>query len=529
MKNFLQQLSLLLLLFVPQALTAGPVDEAEARRQAEEFLQQRGRSWTEGVRRASARRQAQAEPVQNDYYVFNIGSNDGFVVVSGDDRTVSILGYADSGTLILDDMPDGLRYLLDGYAEQLRWLDAHPSVVTSPMQKAKQAPRVAINPLIKTRWDQGAPYNNLCPTIGGTRTVTGCVATAYAQVMNYHQWPKTSVTALPEYTASTKNANKQNFNLTVPALPSTTFAWDQMADSYLSDDTGASADAVATLMRYCGSAIRISYGLSANGGTSGYSESVVDALKHTFGYDQGVRLAYRVHYTYQDWVNLVYSELAASRPVVLGGQSMGGGHAFVCDGYQGDDYFHINWGWGGSSDGYFRLSLLNPEEQGFGGSSSLDGFSFGQDMVYGIQRPVAGSTGYCLSLEKLCLGGQGESSLSSKNFNRRYNRTFSFNLAYQLCCYNYGKSNYDIAVQMFDSQGNLVHTFTKGSVELDWYYSVGTQNTPPLLRARRYLHHQNHEPPIREFRLAGVLRRRPLPADGSHQWGSADHYSSPPR
>jgi hypothetical protein len=156
------------------------------------------------------------------------------------------------------------------------------------------------------------------------------------------------------------------------------------------------------------------------------------------------------YYTDSQWIQLLKGELDNGRPMVYGGFSDSGGHAFVCDGYQGDDYFHINWGWGGQSDGYFRLSLLNPEEQGLGGSSSLDGFSYGQDMVYGIRPPVPGSTGYCLSLEKFCLGGQGESALSSKTINssQYYPYSFSFNLAYALYSYKYGDNTFDYAVQL---------------------------------------------------------------------------------
>jgi hypothetical protein len=183
-------------------------------------------------------------------------------------------------------------------------------------------------------------------------------------------------------------------------------------------------------------------------------------LKTYFSYDDGMHLANRNCYTYPEWVELIYSELAQARPVMLGGQSTNGGHAFVCDGYDADDYFHINWGWGGNDDGYFRLAVLNPYKQGAGGRSTLDGFSFVQEVVLGIQGRTLGTQGYCLSLEGFYLNDFPTSS--SHTFTRASaSDKFTVNLNYTLCSYKYGTNNYDIAFILLDDCYQEVSTMSK--------------------------------------------------------------------
>lgn len=465
----------LLLLFVsmqPFSALAGPVSESEALQRAKTFLAGHGMKGTvqQQVRLAVKGRRAQAQRLSSDYYVFNVGDNGGFVVVSGDDRTVDILGYADSGSISTDAVPDGLRYLLDGYAEQIAWLEEHSGSdggsesATSHSQYRVAATRTAIAPLIATHWNQGTPYNNDCPEIGGEKTVTGCVATSMAQLMYYHRYPTGDCKAIPGYTASTKDSNKNSYDLTVAGVSAASFSWKDMALTYSSTDTGTAAEAVAQLMHYCGVSLQMVYGLRDNGGSSSYSECIPEALKYYFGYDGGVRHAYRQNYSYVEWVNLIYNELANGRPVALGGQSMGGGHSFVCDGYDTDDYFHINWGWGGNSDGYFRLSVLQPREQGIGGSSTLDGFSFSQDAVIGIQPPVAGNKDYCLSLEALWFDSSDDAS-SSKTYTREAETDDFTGISLYYAVFNYATDSrkFEYAIVLADAEDNSVCTLYESS------------------------------------------------------------------
>lgn len=466
-----------LLLFMPLTVLAGPVDETTARQQAQAFMQQRGMAVSNVPLRMAKSRRAPgvANSTTPHYYVFNIGATDGFVIVSGDDRTPAILGYADNGTIDEEIIPDGLRYLLDGYAEQMAWLDENDGSDGEYKPNRANVVRSPITPLIATRWDQEAPYNKLCPEISDELTVTGCVATTLAQLMYYHQWPTAETPVFDSYSIKTKNKEEEDTTVIVPALSATTFSWSDMALTYTDNDTGDAADAVAELMRYCGSALRMRYGLSSNGGSSSYSESIPYALKACFGYDGGVHHAYRANYSYADWVSLIYSELADGRPVALGGQATGGGHSFVCDGYDTDDYFHINWGWGGVSNGYFRLSLLNPYEQGIGGSSTLDGFSFSQDAVIGIQPPVEGTKDYCLSLEGLWLGSDGQYK-SSKTFVRDSETGYFTDISLYFLVFNYMQDShdFDFAVQLVDGNDNLVQELYKlENSTMGWNDNVG--------------------------------------------------------
>ena len=409
-------------------------------------------------------------------YLFNVSGNGGFVIVSNDDQTIPILGFGESGNIDPDDLPDNMRAWLQSYADQIAWLQSNGKDAKDTNNRSR-APRrtakTAIGPLVKTNWNQSIPYYNMCPEIDGTKTVTGCVATTMAQLMYYHYAHNgfsAKSTDIPGYTTTTTDKNKASYELTVSGLEATTFEWGKMIANYtpINPETGkrylaGNADqqqAVAKLMRYCGTALQMKYGLSTNIGSSAYSEAIPYALKTFFGYDGGIQHCYRKNYSYTDWVNLIYSELVANRPVALGGQSTGGGHSFICDGYENRndaDYFHINWGWGGSSDGYFQLSVLQPWEQGIGGSSTLDGFSFGQDAVIGIQPPVDGNADYCLSLEGLRLG----SNKTSEEFTRD-DKTGAFtgiDLDYIVYNYNYGSKAYDVAVQLVDGSGNVKHTF----------------------------------------------------------------------
>ena len=494
-----RNMALLLLLFSALSLLAAPVSEGEARQKARLFLQEHGKkadALTQHVKKSRSRSGSKST-TSASYYVFNLGEDDGFVIVSGDDRTTAILGYADCGS-IGDDMPDGLRYMLDGYEEQITLLD--DDAQTGSSKRAVPLTRGghdAIEPLVPTRWSQGRPYNNLCPAIGDDHAVTGCVATTLAQLLYYHYAHNgfaAASTALPGYSFTTRNKAKEAVNLTVADLPATTFDWASMTTTYTNSSTGAAADAVAQLMQYCGASLQMVYGLSANGGSSAYNENIPYALNTCFGFDGGIQHCYRQNYSYDAWVGMIYSELTASRPVALGGQSCGGGHSFLCDGYKYEndaDYFHINWGWGGVSDGYFLLTVLNPYEQGAGGSSTLDGFSFGQDAVIGIRPPVDGNADYCLSLEKLSLG-LSDVSASSKTFTRSSaEEAFTgIGLTYKVYAYYLVPTAFDVALQLVNGSGEVVATLDEQKNQMkawnEYFDGTPTVTIPASVPAGTY-------------------------------------------
>ena len=297
-------------------------------------------------------------------YIMNADGG-GFVIVSGDDRTEPILGYSDKGEFRTDNMPDNVRNWIEGYVEQIKALDDGGA---TPMVRARtRSAQPAIEPLITTTWNQFEPYNLRCPN----GYPTGCVATALAQVMNYYKWPITS-TAIPKYTTGS--------GILMPELPATSFRWDLMKDDYFGNETDESAEAVAELMLYAGQANVMNY----NAGGSGafiHEQNMIDY----FGYSKNMQVLSASVYTTAEWDEIIYHELECKRPVLYSGQSSGGGHQFICDGFDGNGLFHINWGWGGSSDGFFILSVANPKSKGAGGGSGSDGYSNGQNAVIGFQ------------------------------------------------------------------------------------------------------------------------------------------------
>ncbi len=366
----------LLSVFISLSIMAGNVTEQEALSIAQKFMQ--GKTLKQkSLRRAHA-------IGDNQFYVFNAEGQGGFVIVSADDRTVPILGYADQGSLETDHLPANARFWLESYAAQIKTL-ANDVQTSSTPRRALGAP---VAPLLTCQWDQGEPYNHMCTFYAGY-CVTGCVATAMAQVMYYHKWPQAPTTTIPAYMTQ--------HNLSVPELSPTVFKWDKMKDTYTSNETGEAADAVAELMRYCGQAVEMDYRPNESA-----ASVYATVMTHYFGYSQTARNVTRSTYTSLEWERLIYQEMASKRPVLYSGQSTDVGHQFVIDGYDERGLFHVNWGWGGQSDGYFTLSILNPDSRGTGGGASSNGYTMDQDAIIGLQPDQgqqAVTTLYCQSPE----------------------------------------------------------------------------------------------------------------------------------
>ncbi|MCM1137494.1 MAG: thiol protease/hemagglutinin PrtT [Duncaniella sp.] len=307
-------------------------------------------------------------------YVFESINSDGYMIVSADDIAAPVLGYSDNEPFDAKNMPINLKWWLDEYKGEIA--AALNAGVTAAYKPQSRASKAAIAPKVTTKWNQGEPYNDLCPSIGSSKTVTGCVATAFAQVLKYHNYP-TKGKGSHTYTWQTKRLSFDFAN--------TTFEWSKMTDTYSDASTTEQIKAVANLMYGCGVSVDMDYTLD---GSAASGMMVAPALIDYFDYDKGAHVALRDLYSVTDWDDMIYTELSTNGPVFYSGQSNEGGHAFVCDGYR-DGYYHFNWGWGGMSDGYFRLSALDPESQGIGGGVS--GYNFGQEVVLGVKKPSASS------------------------------------------------------------------------------------------------------------------------------------------
>jgi hypothetical protein len=302
------------------------------------------------------------------YYVFNVKENNGFVIVSGDDIAIPILGYSTTGTYDSKNLPPAFSYWMECLQKEIDY-GIQQNIPQSAEAKLKwdtylqgTAPAVRYAagdaPLIQTMWNQGAPYNNACPE----GTLTGCVATAMAQIMKYHNWPARGTGILPGYTTSQYTIADINLD-TEPA-----YEWNNMLDDYSGNPTDAQKQAVATLMYHCGVSVEMNYGLRES---SAITNNIGKALPVYFGYDKGIQGKSRASYTDREWHAMLKTEIDAARPVVYSG-SGSGGHAFICDGYDdSNNTFHFNWGWGGWADGYFATDALTPDRNNFNSDQSI--------------------------------------------------------------------------------------------------------------------------------------------------------------
>lgn len=368
---------LLISILCGMALTsiAAPRSLSQAKAIAAKFAAQKGGSAKKAARRALTC--ARASEADRPYYVFNQGDNQGFTIVSADDVLPEIVGYADTGAFDDGNMPEGLAAFMDAYRKTATAILAGDKDATDNMNKLtaiKSAGKAtAVSPLLGSMaWNQSEPYNNQCPLWNGTdRAVTGCVATAMAQVMAYYKYPATLQADIPSY--------KYRYELTTePIAKGAAYDWDNMLPRYTSGSyTEAQANAVAKLMFHCGAAVKMKYGPVS-------AAAVRPAqLSEFFGYDADLmQEVYRKSVTLDKWIELLDGELQAGRPILYSGTSSTGGHQYVCDGRDEDGLYHINWGWGGSSNGYFDINILNPDYQG--SFPAEDGYTRDACIVIGI-------------------------------------------------------------------------------------------------------------------------------------------------
>lgn len=376
---------MLLLLMMSLASFAGPRSFQQAKEIALRQAAQLGISMDEvSSAKAKSKRVKSVSGEVPAYYVFPNGEGKGFTVVSGDDRLPEVVGYSDKGTYDEENLPSNYVGFMKAYEEMVGQLDNGDSRASASIAEAKalrssgyQQPTVA--PLLGSiQWNQIIPYNKMCPMYNSTdRSVTGCVATAMAQVMMYYQYPKTLQADIPAYVTRTKY-------LSIPQInKGERYDWNNMLPQYASYEplnyTDAQAAAVAKLLYHCGVACEMDYGPSSGANVT------PGILSTYFGYDSDLMQDLnRDVFTLAEWSQIMDKELTAKRPILYSGQSSDGGHEFVCDGTDGNGLYHINWGWGGYQDGYFDVTTLNPYKGGAGSGSAPDGYNQSCSMIIGI-------------------------------------------------------------------------------------------------------------------------------------------------
>lgn len=403
-------LALSLAFLTVAGLRAEQVDEARARLLATNFISVQDARFS-GMQAGGLNLVQEAvDPAMGNnaervlYRIYNVGAQ-GFVIISGDDRILPVLGYSTEGAFLSGKLPSNMAKWLDGRRTEIRnalELEGEPSRAaldewtrweTSP-GPGHSASRAAVAPLLQTNWDQPGPYNAMCP--GGS--VTGCVATAMAMVMKYHNWPAQG-TGFHSYNSPTYGTLSANFG-------ATTYNWAAMPNNVTSSN-----NAVATLMYHCGVSVEMQYSPQFSGAwviqanSPGTDHNTEYALKNYFNYSTTMQGLKRANYSDTQWINKMKADLDASRPIIYDGFGSGGGHCFVADGYDNNDFFHFNWGWGGAFNGYFNINSLNPSGQGTGGGTGA--YNSGQEAIFGI-KPAGGGGG---------TGGDGQQSFNMALYN----------------------------------------------------------------------------------------------------------------
>lgn len=294
------------------------------------------------------------------YYVFNVGENNGYVIVAGDDNVYPILGYSLRGEFEILNQPPAFRAWINNYEKQiisilnkkaktngeisLEW-----ELLKSGRKSENKESKAIIDPLISARWGQGKYYNQYCPDADGgpdDRTPVGCVATAMGQIMQFHKYP--------EYGNGSHSYYDDNYGYQSADFGNENYDWNNMPNSLYTYGT-----AVPRLLYHCGVSVDMDYEYDGSG--SSLSDAR-DALVNYFRYSSSAEYVTKNSYSDSEWNSLLYDQLYYGHPVIYRGDDGIDGHAFICDGYNGSNYFHFNWGWNGQFDGYFYLSSLNPSE-----------------------------------------------------------------------------------------------------------------------------------------------------------------------
>ena len=455
-----RNITLLLLLSLYGLAFGKPIDEKTANLVGKNFLANRTNSSTfkKGVSLELSYISASKEnsnttsiKVSNYFYVFNVSNGNGFVIVSADDNAQPILGYSDEANFNASDIPKNTQKWFELYKNQIRYIiqkNLSPSsdivsnwndLLSGQVPNNNVGKKGAVNPLLQTKWDQGQYYNELCPydNAASDRAVTGSVATAMAQIMKFWNYPATG-TGYHSYFHNKYGTISANF-------ANTSYDWTSMPNT-----VDYSRPEVATLMYQCGVSVDMNYDVAANGGSSAYviaagspvANNSETALKTYFGYKSTLQGVKRSDYTEQQWIALLKTELDGGRPILHSGAGSHGGHCFVADGYDNNNFIHFNWGWGGSSDGFFNVNALNPGTIGTGGGAG--GFNSYQEVVIGIEPPS--STQTCI----LNITEDVTASSSSIEYGS------SFSITTNLINNGNTAFNGEIVASVFDSKGAFV-------------------------------------------------------------------------
>lgn len=312
--------------------------------------------------------------------VFAFSRGENVVFVSAEDKMPSILGYSSNADV--NNLPPALEEMLRYYAHLS---DAvREGRIEAPKLYASAEP---VDSLIHTCWYQEAPFWNLCPESEGFKTATGCVATALAMVLKYHNWPEKPEGKAPKYTT-------KSMKIEIPEvdLSSHTYKWDDMINVYKEGEyTEEQGQAVAQLMYDIGVASKMNYKVEGSG--TAFSIAA-DPMRKYFKYNKGLHIDYAKFHTEEEWATMLKNEISQKRPLPYSAfwSLSNDAHCFVIDGFNAEGLFHVNWGWGGRSNGFFLITTLDPKEEGIIESKSEGGYSNTQCTLFDFVPDKKGTT-----------------------------------------------------------------------------------------------------------------------------------------
>lgn len=389
-----RSLTILTCLLTSAMLFAQQRSESEALQVARKFLQKQGVSPhlvnAEVPTNSSQRKSGPAKlSAGNAYYIFNDENNHRFIIVSGDERLYNILGYSDCTLFDASTAAPALLELLEGYEEE------YESIVESGWKAKRKSGKVEfedIQPILKTKWGQRKPFNDRCPInlkeSTNNRSLSGCVATAMAQIMKHHSYP-TKGQGYYSYATDFGTTLSEDFS-------SFQFDWNNMINEYTHSYTDEQAQAVADLMYACGVSVSMKYG---EGSSGAFSSNIPYALINYFGYNPNTTYRKRRYYQDDEWMNYILSDLKANLPVPYSGRPSVGkaGHQFIIDGCDTEGLFHFNFGWNGNSDGYYHLNLSDsypyyPAEQAMSNQVCKGLYGNHEDIFYAGKLSVQKNT-----------------------------------------------------------------------------------------------------------------------------------------
>ena len=381
-------------------------------------------------------------------YTVTAGEQPGIYLFSGSAGLLAVSARSESGRAVIGYSVQEGRDVAALPPQMMWWLEMCAD--SMPQESDAEASREPISPLSATLWSQESPYNMYTPLLGDKRAPTGCVATAMAQAMAIVKWPEHG-TGTNSYTSYGNDGAETELSFD---FGSTEFKWDDMLPVYSDSTSDAAQDSqVATLMYACGVSVNMQYNLDGSG--SNYMEAA-EALVKYFGYDKGLQYYERIYFDDAEWEDMIYAELKAGRPVLYSGTDADAGHAFLCDGYDRDGYFHFNWGWGGAGNGYFLLSALNPLVSGTGGNGS--GYNMNQSILIGLKRAEADSE----VVPQLWFSG--DFGVGSMSYGRADDTHVVFTAENGLFSHTPGTNLFLPGLKLTDSSGKV--TYVSGSIEL---------------------------------------------------------------